>query len=48
LDTPRADLLLVTRNTGTVPDVVETLGNGDEGWFGPGAFDALLGVVAGE
>jgi hypothetical protein len=40
LDTPRADLLLVTRNTGTVADLVEVLGSADDGWFGPAAFDA--------
>lgn len=39
LSVPRADLLLVTRNTGDVPDEVESLGwNPDEGWFGPAAF----------
>ncbi len=39
LDTPKADLLLVTRNTGDVDDEVETIGSADEGWFGPAAFD---------
>jgi anti-sigma factor RsiW len=38
LDPPRADLILVTRNTGDVPDEVERLGEG--GWNGPAAFDA--------
>lgn len=33
-----ADLLLVTRNLGEVPDGVELLGSGDDGWFGPAAF----------
>ena len=38
--TPRAaDLLLITRNTGRVPDVVERLASGDDGWFGPAIFD---------
>lgn len=39
LDPPRADLLLIERNTGSVADVVETLGSADDGWFGPAAFD---------
>jgi dipeptidyl aminopeptidase/acylaminoacyl peptidase len=39
LDTPRADLLLITRNLGTVADDVEVLGPRDQGWFGPAAFD---------
>jgi hypothetical protein len=38
-DEPMADLILVTRNLGNVPDEVEFIGNGDEGWFGPAAFD---------
>lgn len=39
LDAPRADLLLITRNTGTVADEVEPLNpDGQEGWFGPAAF----------
>jgi hypothetical protein len=38
LDQPRSDLLLVERNTGDVPDEVEILENGDDGWFGPAAF----------
>ncbi len=46
LDAPRADLLLVTRNTGDVPDEVEVLGDGDEGWFGPAAYDAFWEIVA--
>jgi hypothetical protein len=41
-DQPKADLLLVTRNLGDVPDEVEIIGNGDEGWFGPAAFDELI------
>jgi len=39
LDPPRADLLLITRNTGTVPDEVENLDPPDQGWYGPAAFD---------
>jgi hypothetical protein len=39
LDTPRAELLLVERNTGKVADKVELLGSSEEGWFGPAAFD---------
>ncbi len=38
LDPPRSDLLLVTRNTGNVPDEVEQLGSATDGWFGPAAF----------
>lgn len=38
LDPPRADLLLVERNTGSVPDVVRELGSAADGWFGPAAF----------
>jgi hypothetical protein len=43
-DEPRADLLLVTRNLGNVADEVVVIGNGDEGWFGPAAFDELMGT----
>ena len=39
LSVPRADLLLIKRNTGTTADEVENLGFNDEGWFGPAAFD---------
>jgi hypothetical protein len=39
LDPPRADLLLVERNTGAVPDAVTRLGSAADGWFGPAAFD---------
>ena len=36
---PRADLLLVTRNTGAVADEVETLGKPGEGqWWGPAVY----------
>lgn len=38
LDPLRAHLLLVERNTGSVADDVTTLGDGEEGWFGPAAF----------
>ena len=38
LDPPRADLILVKRNTGDVPDEVEVIRSG--GWNGPAAFDA--------
>jgi anti-sigma factor RsiW len=38
LEAPRADLFLVGRNTGDIPDDVETLREG--GWNGPAAFDA--------
>lgn len=40
LDAPRADLLLVTRNTGSVPDEVEVIRSADDGWFGPAGYDA--------
>ena len=47
LATPLADLLLVTRNTGDVADVVENLAGADsDGWFGPGAYDAAWGTTA--
>jgi hypothetical protein len=36
-----ADLLLITRNTGSTADEVTTLGSADEGWFGPAAFDRV-------
>ena len=36
---PEGDILLIERNTGSVADVVETLGSADDGWFGPAAFD---------
>lgn len=39
LDPPRADLFLVERNTGSVPDAVTILGSAVDGWFGPAAFD---------
>ena len=41
LDEPMADLILVRRNTGDVPDEVELLGDGNAGWWGPAAFDEL-------
>lgn len=45
LDAPRADLLLITRNTGDVADDVAVLGDGENGWFGPAAFDAYWEIV---
>lgn len=39
LEAPRADLLLVTRNTGSVADAVEIIRSADDGWFGPAAYD---------
>jgi hypothetical protein len=36
-----ADLLLITRNTGSTADEVTTLGSADDGWFGPAAFDRV-------
>lgn len=38
LDPPRADLLLVERNTGSVADAVTEIEPDAEGWFGPAAF----------
>ena len=37
-DPLRADLILVTRNTGDVADDVEFLGRAEDGWFGPAAY----------
>lgn len=46
MDVPRAQLLLVTRNTGSVPDEVERFeGPGDDAWFGPAAIDAYWEVT---
>lgn len=45
LDTPRAELLLVERNTGDVKDTVRVLGSSDEGWIGPAAFDQTPEVL---
>ena len=39
LDAPRADLLVVERNTGTTADEVVVLQTRDGGWFGPAAFE---------
>lgn len=40
MEAPRAHLILVTRNTGAVPDEVRYLpGEENEGWFGPAALD---------
>jgi len=45
LDPPRAQLLLVKRNTGNVADEVRILGSSDDGWIGPAAFDQTAEVV---
>ena len=45
LDTPRAELLLVERNTGDVADTVRVLGSSDDGWIGPAAFDQTPEVL---
>lgn len=45
LDTPRAHLLLITRNTGDVADEVRLLGSSEDGWTGPAAFDLTQEVV---
>lgn len=42
MEAPRAHLILVTRNTGSVADEVRYLPDADrEGWFGPAALDAF-------
>lgn len=47
MDVPRASLILVSRNTGNVPDEVFTFtGPGDDAWFGPPAFDAYWEATA--
>lgn len=47
MEAPRSRLILVTRNTGDVPDEVEFLPNGSaEGWFGPAAYDAYWEATA--
>ncbi len=38
LDAPRAELLLVTRHTGSEPDEVATVDSSDDGWVGPALF----------
>jgi hypothetical protein len=48
LSPPRADLLLIKRNTGTVADVVQSLSVDEVGWFGPAAFDGYWEIVAEE
>jgi hypothetical protein len=46
LSVPRAQLVLVTRNTGDVADDVEYFsGPGDDAWFGPAAYDAYWEVT---
>jgi Putative zinc-finger len=46
LSPPRADLLLIERNTGDEADVVTSLSFDDVGWFGPAAFDAEAEPIA--
>lgn len=47
MEAPRANLILVTRNTGLVADEVEFLPNeGAEGWFGPGGYDSYWVTTA--
>ena len=47
MEAPTADLILVTRNTGDVPDEVDVFeGPGDDAWFGPGAYDAARETTA--
>lgn len=47
LSVPRAQLILVTRNTGRVADEVAYFeGPGDDAWFGPAAFDAWFETIA--
>ena len=41
LSVPRADLLLIKRNTGRVPDDVVDISVNDVGWSGPAAFDEV-------
>lgn len=48
LSAPRAELLLIERNTGDEADVVTSLGFNDEGWFGPAAFVGRVETAAGE
>jgi hypothetical protein len=48
LSPPRADLLLIERNTGDEPDVVTSLSVDDEGWFGAAAFDGEAETIAGD
>ena len=47
LSVPRADLLLIKRNTGSVADEVRNLGFNDQGWFGPAAFDDKVEAAEG-
>jgi hypothetical protein len=44
LSVPTARLLLVTRNTGEVADVVDPLTPDDGRWYGPAVFDAYVEV----
>jgi hypothetical protein len=44
---PRASLILVTRNTGSVPDETALLADeSNGGWFGPGAYDGYSVTTA--
>jgi len=45
LAAPRAQLLLVERNTGDVADRIRTLGSSADGWNGPAVFDATPEVL---
>jgi hypothetical protein len=44
LDPATARLLLIERNTGSVEDVVEPIGDQEGRWFGPAVFDAFIDV----
>ena len=44
-DVPRAELRLITRNTGRVADEIRVLGRAEDGWFGPAAFDQAQEVL---
>jgi hypothetical protein len=43
-DPPTAELLLIRRNTGSVPDEVESLGAEPGKWFGPAVFDSYVEI----
>jgi hypothetical protein len=45
LAAPRAELLLIERNTGRVKDTVRVLGSSEDGWIGPAAFDLTQEIV---
>ena len=44
LAAPEARLLLITRNTDDVPDIVEPIAEGDGQWFGPAVFDGFVEI----